>query len=55
MISVGQNLEEANHLTNQHLRAAAAGIPVLATDVCGISGVKGVHTFQAGDSRSLRD
>ncbi len=37
------------------LRAVAAGIPVIASDACGLEGVPGVTTVPAGDVAALRN
>jgi hypothetical protein len=37
------------------LRAVAAGIPVIASDACGLEGVPGVMTVPAGDMAALRN
>ncbi|HVR67716.1 MAG TPA: glycosyltransferase, partial [Verrucomicrobiae bacterium] len=37
------------------LRAIAAGIPVIASDACGLEGVAGVTTVPVGDVLALRN
>lgn len=36
------------------LRAAAAGVPVIASSACGVDNVAGVTTIDAGDAYALR-
>ncbi len=37
------------------LQAVAAGIPIVATDACGLDGLPGVRAVPAGDVQALRD
>jgi hypothetical protein len=43
------------HKPRRLLRAAAAGIPVIASTACGISNVTGIKQVYAGDAVTLRD
>src|SRR5262249_38079425 len=36
------------------LQAVAAGVPVIASDACGLDGVAGVHVVPTGDTHALR-
>lgn len=42
------------HKPRRLLQAAASGVPVIASDACGLAAVKGVTTIPAGDATSLR-
>lgn len=42
------------HRPRRLLRAAALGIPVIATDECGINNVEGITTIKSGDHEMLR-
>jgi len=42
------------HKPSRLLRAAAAGVPVIASSTCGVDGVAGVTTIEAGDAYALR-
>lgn len=42
------------HAPRRLLQALAAGIPVIATEACGITGLPGVTVVPAGDAASLR-
>jgi hypothetical protein len=42
------------HRPRRLLLAAASGIPVIASDACGIEGLEGVETIEAGDPAALR-
>jgi hypothetical protein len=42
------------HQPRRLLRAVAAGVPVIATDACGLEGVPGVVTVPTGDVEALR-
>jgi len=42
------------HRPRRLLRAAASGVPVLATSACGVDGVENVTTVRAGESTELR-
>ncbi len=42
------------HRPRRLLRAAAAGIPVIASAACGVSRVDGITTVEAGDAKALR-
>ena len=43
------------HQPRRLLRAVAAGIPVIATEACGLLGVPGVTTVPCGDPEALRE
>jgi len=42
------------HRPRRLLLAASCGIPVIASEACGVSNVAGIRTIEAGDSASLR-
>lgn len=42
------------HKPRRLLQAAASGVPVIASDACGLANVKGVMNIAAGDPTSLR-
>lgn len=42
------------HKPQRLLRAAAAGIPVIASTACGVENVVGIESIDAGDAESLR-
>ena len=42
------------HRPRRLLRAAAAGIPVIASSACGVENVSGLNTIAAGDHKTLR-
>lgn len=42
------------HAPRALLKALAAGVPVIATPACGVSGMTGVHLTKAGDVSALR-
>jgi len=43
------------HKPMRLLRAAAAGIPVVASSACGVTNVAGISIFEAGDAVALRE
>lgn len=42
------------HKPRRLLAAAACGVPVIASEACGVAGVDGIETVEAGDAVSLR-
>jgi glycosyltransferase involved in cell wall biosynthesis len=43
------------HRPRRLLEAAAAGIPVIASEACGVENVNGIETIEAGDAIELRE
>jgi glycosyltransferase involved in cell wall biosynthesis len=43
------------HKPRRLLQAVAAGVPVIASDACGVSSVSGITTVVSGDAVALRD